>query len=283
MKKLLTIIICAIFLVSCTNKSDGVAKKNNVDEATMSNMNAENSLGEVKETLKKYLKEEDVDQFVSLVDDYNKTIENTSLQGDFKPTINPEYDFEKIDKLWTSKKGEFIGTNCRINTFVLLKNSIGSKKIPYDNKDLAFDMSALDNSKILNDAEKENFYSIFSKIKTEKTKDYRVHGKKMEEHLSNFNFNFNKDISMVSVVIHDDLDYDSLFIGHVGVLAKEDDHYLWIEKISFQEPYQATKFATKEDCFKYLYDKYKDYKSETTSNPFIMENDKLIELDEYKN
>ena len=88
---------------------------------------------------------------------------------------------------------------------------------------------------------------------------------------------------MVSVVIHDDLDYDSLFIGHVGVLAKEDDHYLWIEKISFQEPYQATKFTTKEDCFKYLYDKYKDYKSETTSHPFIMENDKLVELDEYKN
>lgn len=284
MKKILILFTCLIFLVSCGNKNDRAAENNaNPKEPTMSNMSSKESLGEVTETLKKYLKEEDVDQFASLVEDYNETIENTSLNGEFKPEINPEYDFEKIDKLWTSKKGEFIGTNCRINTFVLLKNSIGSKNIPYDNEDLAFDMSALDNSKILNDSEKENFYSIFSKIKTEKTKDYKVHGKKMEEHLSNFNLNFNDNISMVSVVIHDDLDYDSLFIGHVGVLAKENDHYLWIEKISFQEPYQAIKFATKEDCFKYLYDKYKDYKSETTSHPFIMENDKLVELDEYKN
>lgn len=284
MKKLLTILICGVFFVSCGKSGDSFLEDNkNFNETTMSNMSSEESLGEVTETLKKYLKEEDVKEFASLVKDYNETIENTSLYGDFQPVINPEYDFEKIDSLWTSKKGEFIGTNCRINTFVLLKNSIGSKNIPYDNEDLAFDKSALDNSEILKDAEKENFYSLFSKIKTEKTKDYKVHGKKMEEHLSNFNLNFNKDISMVSVVIHDDLNYDSLFIGHVGVLAKEDDHYLWIEKLSFQEPYQAIKFATKEDCFKYLYDKYKDYKSESTSNPFIMENYKLIDLDEYKN
>lgn len=284
MKKLLTILICGVFFVSCGKSGDSFLEDNkNFNETTMSNMSSEESLGEVTEALKKYLKEEDVKEFASLVEDYNETIENTSLYGDFQPVINTEYDFEKIDQLWTSKKGEFIGTNCRINTFVLLKNSIGTNNIQYDNEDLAFDKSALDNSKILNESEKENFYSLFSKIKTEKTKDYRVHGKKMEEHLSNFNLNFKKDISMVSVVIHDDLDYDSLFIGHVGVLAKEDDHYLWIEKLSFQEPYQAIKFDTKEDCFKYLYDKYKDYKSETTSNPFIMENDKLIELEEYKN
>lgn len=283
MKKLITILICAIFLVSCGNKTDVGAENKGLTEPTMSNMSSEESLGEVTETLKKYLKEEDVKEFASLVKDYNETIENTSIYGDFQPVINPEYDFEKIDSLWTSKKGEFIGTNCRINTFVLLKNSIGSKNIPYDNEDLAFDKSALDHSEILNESEKENFYSLFSKIKTEKTKDYKVHGEKMTEHLSNFNLKVNDNISMVSVVINDDLDYDSLFIGHVGLLAKEDDHYLWIEKLSFQEPYQAIKFATKEDCFKYLYDKYKDYKSETTSNPFIMENDKLIELEEYKN
>lgn len=284
MKKLLTILICGVFFVSCGKSGDSFLEDNkNFNETTMSNMSSEESLGEVTETLKKYLKEEDVKEFASLVKDYNETIENTSLYGDFQPVINPEYDFEKIDSLWTSKKGEFIGINCRINTFVLLKNSIGSKNIPYDNEDLAFDKSALDNSEILNESEKENFYSIFSKIKTEKTKDYRVHGEKMAEHLSNFNLKVNDNISMVSVVINDDLDYDSLFIGHVGVLAKEDDHYLWIEKLSFQEPYQAIKFATKEDCFKYLYNKYKDYKSETTSNPFIMENDKLIELEEYKN
>lgn len=98
----------------------------------------------------------------------------------------------------------------------------------------------------------------------------------MSEFLSNFNFP--KNAEMISVVIHDNLDGDFLFIGHVGILLPIDDGYLFLEKISFEEPYQAIKFLDKKSCFKYLKNKFKDYTDPEVCPPFIMENDKYVEI-----
>ena len=94
----------------------------------------------------------------------------------------------------------------------------------------------------------------------------------MSDFLSNFNFP--KNAKMISVVIHDNLDGDYLFIGHVGVLLPHEDGYLFLEKISFEEAYQAIKFSKKEDAYKYLKNKYKDYVDPEVAPPFIM--DKFI-------
>lgn len=81
---------------------------------------------------------------------------------------------------------------------------------------------------------------------------------------------------MISVVLHDNLDGDYLFIGHVGVLTKVKDKYLFVEKLSFESPFQAIKFNSKEECYHYLSTTYKDYQDETTAVPFIMENDRWV-------
>ena len=81
---------------------------------------------------------------------------------------------------------------------------------------------------------------------------------------------------MLSVVVHDDLDGQSLFIGHVGILVPSEDGYLFVEKLTFEEPYQAIRFATKEDCYKYLDTKYENYTGEGLAKPFIMDNDSGI-------
>ena len=80
-------------------------------------------------------------------------------------------------------------------------------------------------------------------------------------------------------VVHDDLDGQSLFIGHVGILVPSEDGYLFVEKLTFEEPYQAIKFASKKDCYKYLTTKYKDYTGPGLSKPFIMDNDKWVDMD----
>lgn len=64
----------------------------------------------------------------------------------------------------------------------------------------------------------------------------------------------------------------------MGVLVETDDGYLFVEKISFDEPYQAFKFNTKEEAYNYLYEKFEDFHDETTAKPFIMENDVFIEI-----
>ncbi|MDU8069681.1 MAG: DUF4300 family protein, partial [Streptococcus salivarius] len=51
------------------------------------------------------------------------------------------------------------------------------------------------------------------------------------------------------------------------------------EKLTFEEPYQAIKFASKKDCYKYLTTKYKDYTGPGLAKPFIMDNDKWVDMD----
>jgi hypothetical protein len=80
---------------------------------------------------------------------------------------------------------------------------------------------------------------------------------------------------MVAVVLHDNLDGDYLFIGHVGVLIEDRGEYIFIEKLSFEEPYQVLKFSREEDCYRYLYAKYADYADNGAANPFIMVNGEL--------
>ena len=279
MKKYSKIILSSIFLglalvlVACSGtKKDQKAKQN---ESTYSNLNNKKSVEEVKSLLSAHLDKDSVGNFVNLVNDYNGLVGSTGLRGEFTKFTKTEYDVEKINPLWQAKKGDFIGTNCRINTYTLLKNSIEIPQIKKDDELLFIDNDSIDKGKLFDAKDKEDFNILFSRVKTEATQDVKVHAKKMEEYFKQFKFN--EKARMLSVIVHDNLDGDSLFVGHVGVLVPDKDGYLFIEKLTFEEPYQAIKFATKEDVYKYLQTKYKDYTGEGLAKPFIMDNDKWVE------
>ena len=88
----------------------------------------------------------------------------------------------------------------------------------------------------------------------------------------------NKDkASLISVFFHFGED-NYLFIGHAGVLiSAEDGKLLFIEKLSFQEPYQVIKFGNRVELNDYLMNKYDVSWDQPTAKPFIMENDQLLE------
>ena len=245
-------------------------------KASYTNMNSQPSAEEVRKALAAYLDKDSVDAFVNLVNDYNETVGSAGLTGDFSTFTKTDYDVEKISNLWTPQKGDFVGTNCRINSYCLLKNSIEIPKLEKDDSLLFVDNDAIDKGKIFGAEDKDAFDILFSRVKTEATTDVKVHAAKMEKFLSQFKFNENA--RMLSVVVHDDLDGQSLFIGHVGILVPSEDGYLFVEKLTFEEPYQAIKFATKEDCYKYLSTKYENYTGEGLAKPFIMDNDKWVQL-----
>ena len=279
MKKYSKIILSSIFLglalvlVACSGtKKDQKAKQN---ESTYSNLNNKKSVEEVKSLLSAHLDKDSVGNFVNLVNDYNGLVGSTGLRGEFTKFTKTEYAVEKINPLWQAKKGDFIGTNCRINTYTLLKNGIDIPQIEKDDELLFIDNDSIDKGKLFDAKDKEDFNILFSRVKTEATQDVKVHAKKMEEYFKQFKFN--EKARMLSVIVHDNLDGDSLFVGHVGVLVPDKDGYLFIEKLTFEEPYQAIKFATKEDVYKYLQTKYKDYTGEGLAKPFIMDNDKWVE------
>ena len=289
-KRLATIGLCStllLTLVACSQTqktSDSTAEtsvtqsqSNQVSwKATYSNLNNQPSAEEVRKALAAHLDKDSVDAFFNLVNDYNSTVGSVGLTGDFSTFTKTDYDVEKITNLWTTKKGDFVGTNCRINSYCLLKNSIEIPKLEKDDSLLFVDNDAIDKGKVFGTEDKDAFDILFSRVKTEATTDVKIHASKMEQFLSQFKFNENA--RMLSVVVHDDLDGQSLFIGHVGILVPSEDGYLFVEKLTFEEPYQAIKFATKEDCYKYLDTKYENYTGEGLAKPFIMDNDKWVQF-----
>lgn len=263
-----------------TESSEGEqAEEKEVLKLKLSNMADEASLAEVRQALLAELKEENVEAFLHLVKDYNDAVENKNLVGGFTVCTQPEYDVEMLDALWKTKKGDFLGTNCRLNSYTLLRGDIEINKKESDDRLLFLDNNSISVGEVLDGEDAELFRILFSRVKTEATKDIRVHAEKMKAHYKDMKFP--EGSSMVSLVIHDNLEGDYLFVGHVGVMVKNGDGYLFVEKLSFDEPYQAIKFETKEDCYKYLYLKYKHYRDETTAGPFIMDNADFVELKEY--
>ena len=289
-KRLATIGLCStllLTLVACSQTqktSDSTAETSVIQsqsnqvswKATYSNLNNQPSAEEVRKALAEHLDKDSVDAFFNLVNDYNNTVGSVGLTGDFSTFTKTDYDVEKISNLWAPQKGDFVGTNCRINSYCLLKNSIEIPKLEKDDSLLFVDNDAIDKGKVFGAEDKDAFDILFSRVKTEATTDVKVHADKMEQFLSQFKFNENA--RMLSVVVHDDLDGQSLFIGHVGILVPSEDGYLFVEKLTFEEPYQAIKFATKEDCYQYLDTKYENYTGEGLANPFIMDNDKWVQL-----
>ena len=289
-KKIAAVSLCStllLTLVACsqTQKTSDSTAETSVTQsqskqvswkATYSNLNNQPSAEEVRKALAAHLDKDSVDAFFNLVNDYNETVGSVGLTGDFSTFTKTDYDVEKISNLWTPKKGDFVGTNCRINSYCLLKNSIEIPKLEKDDPLLFLDNDAIDKGKVFGAEDKDAFDILFSRVKTEATTDVKVHAAKMGKFLSQFKFNENA--RMLSVVVHDDLDGQSLFIGHVGILVPSKDGYLFVEKLTFEEPYQAIKFATKEDCYKYLDTKYENYTGEGLAKPFIMDNDKWVQF-----
>ena len=289
-KRLATLGLCStllLILVACsqTQKTSDESTETSVTQtqsnqvswkATYSNLNSKPSEEEVRKALAAHLDKDSVDAFFNLVNDYNATVGSVGLTGDFSTFTKTDYDVEKISNLWTPKKGDFVGTNCRINSYCLLKNSIEIPNLEKDDSLLFLDNDAIDKGKVFAAEDKDAFDILFSRVKTEATTDVKVHATKMEQFLSQFKFNENA--RMLSVVVHDDLDGQSLFIGHVGILVPSEDGYLFVEKLTFEEPYQAIKFSTKEDCYKYLDTKYENYTGEGLAKPFIMDNDKWVQF-----
>lgn len=247
------------------------------EQPSYSNLNSKASLNEVRSILSKHLDKGSVDNFMNLVSDYNDTVGSVGLSGDFAPFSKTDYDVEKISSLWTAKHGDFIGTNCRINTYTLLKGKIKIPQVKSDSELLFQDKDAIDKGKLFDAKEQADFEILFSRVKTEATQDVKVHAKHMEDYYKQFTFD--DKARMLSVVVHDNLDGNSLFVGHVGVLVPTTNGYLFVEKLTFEEPYQAIKFASKKDCYKYLTTKYKDYTGPGLAKPFIMDNGKWVDMD----
>nr|WP_300002536.1 DUF4300 family protein [Tissierella sp.] len=278
------ILVFMIILTGCTNQSvsDSQEYKKSL---TYSNLVDIASQDEVRKAMESAgISTQNIDTFFEDVNSFNSTVEEKSLVKNEFVTIDslePEYDLISMMDMWDAKNPLFIGYNCRITTYDLMKDSISIGKIDTKNSDwLVFDENAIENNpkELFNQADHEKFQTLFSSIPAEDTTDISIHLKNVQEDWKNKQIEFtNKEkSSIISVFFHDDLGY--LFIGHMGVLIPtEDGKFLFIEKLSFHVPYQAIKFDNRIELNDYLMNKYDISWNQPTAKPFIMENDQLLE------
>lgn len=290
--KILLALLVAALLVSCSPKTNDANNVTDgpVDSYTQSpsdkdddtimytNLAKDKTKDELKKTLSdKGLNDEDISAFIKNLDEYNESADANELASDFTKYNDEVAYYNSMDK-FAEMNPDFLGVNCRITTFSLIKNSLDiAKEIEDKSSVLDFDKKAINDKNLLNEDELKKFITYYApiNINDEKAKYEDLIMKEFNERGIKFK---NDDVKVVSVYLNsnDEIDGNILFIGHTGLMYEDQGKVYFLEKLSFQEPYQLLKFNTKKDLYDYLMKKYNQDMGENTHEAIITENDKVF-------
>lgn len=289
--KILLTLTMALLFVSCApktndhgNEASQVDKQNETpsdkddDTIMYTNLSSDETKDELKNALlDKGLNEGDVDSFMSNLNTYNESADTSELASSFTKYSDDVAYNNSMDK-FTEKNPDFLGINCRITTFSLMKNSMDvNKELEDKSSVLDFDKKAISDKSLLSEDEMKKFITYYAPInvKDEKANYEDLITKEFSERGIKFN---NDKVKVVSVYLNskDEIDGNILFIGHTGLMYENQGKYYFLEKLSFQEPYQLLKFNSKKEIYDYLMKKYNQDMGEGTHEAIITENDKIF-------
>lgn len=227
--------------------------------------------------------------FFCRVDHFNDSVKQEWLTDGFEEAglLYTKYDPYTMQDEWTVKNGTFPGYNCRITAMSLFGDflsvsadsqiHVGEDVLFVDKETLKTDPDALGGSSLA------DFCALYSSMKTEHTTEIKRHVQAVQEEWASRGviFRENERIRLITVFFHDKPTEEEslLFVGHVGVhLTAEDGTLYFVEKVAFQEPYRMLRFADRTALSDYLMGKYDTSWGQDTASPFIMENDKLMDV-----
>ena len=286
MKRLILVLTLLLLLVLTSACGNNETVEDNYNHLH-TNIVSDESRTEVKECLKKAgVSDERIDVFFSHVTQFNDAVDTSVLASDFEEAdMRTEfYDPYALQDMWMEKMPDFNGYNCRITAFSLFGEFIEiSGNEPPRDADLFMDEESLeaDPSALIGDNAYDNFRSLFSVVPTENTKDINIHAEKIKDDFENrgISFKSNDKIKLVTLWQHNQWseEENELFVGHTGILIRSDRKKLvFIEKLAFQEPYQATIFNSENELYDYLMNKYNVSWDQPTAEPFVMINNDLL-------
>lgn len=294
MKNILKILLTmsmVLILVSCSPKTNdanqetapndkqSVEPSDKDDDTIMyTNLSSDETKDELKKALiDKGLNEGDVDSFMTKLDAYNENADANELASGFNKYSDDVAYNNSMDK-FTEKNPDFLGINCRITTFSLMKNSMDvNKELEDKSSVLDFDKKAISDKSLLSEDEMKKFITYYAPInvKDEKANYEDLITKEFSERGIKFN---NDKVKVVSIYLNskDEIDGNILFIGHTGLMYENQGKFYFLEKLSFQEPYQLLRFNSKKEIYDYLMKKYNQDMGEGTHEAIITENDKIF-------
>lgn len=196
------------------------------------------------------------------------------------------YDPYAMQDAWTAKHPGFPGYNCRLTAYTLAGSIItvtetSSPKAPlHDDLFLDHEAVSADKAAVPSARDRVRFDCVWTAVLTTRTQDVATQLATLQKawRTRGVSFTSGKSLSLVSVVQYTELEKPELFIGHTGVLVeRRDGTLLLVEKLAFQEPYQATVFSNRRQVNDYVMRKYDADPTSTDAPTMVLENDRLIE------
>ena len=218
-----------------------------------------------------------VDVFQEWAADFAASAGNSAnLEDAWSDPEKMSVDIGKCMDGW-EQNHDYSDSNCRMTAFLLLDGLLRAEttESSYNGSYLMFDTEAIDNVERY-EIIKEN-KDMFTTLYGEKSVTDEKHPETtFSNNWQHYGFQIDSDrISLLSIVIYDP-DSDVVFVGHTGILIKYSDYYLFVEKIAFEQPYQATKAHDMEELLNILSLRPEYFGEEGEIGPFVYCNGEYI-------
>ncbi|MDD6632917.1 MAG: DUF4300 family protein [Lachnobacterium sp.] len=201
---------------------------------------------------------------------------NANLEDAWSDPEKMRADIGKCMDGW-EQNHDYSDSNCRMTAFLLLDGLLHAEttESSYNGSYLMFDTEAIDNVERYEIIKENN--DMFTTLYGEKSVTDENHPEiTFSNNWQHYGFQIDSDrISLLSIVIYDP-DSDVVFVGHTGILIKYSDYYLFVEKIAFEQPYQATKAHDMEELLNILSLRPEYFGEEGEIGPFVYCNGEYI-------
>lgn len=211
-----------------------------------------------------------VDTFREWTTDFADTAgKNAGLEDSWSEPGKMKADIGKCMDGW-EQNHDYSDADCRMTAFLLLDGVLRAESTEdsYEGTYLMFDTEAIDNVDRY-ESIKEN-KNMFTTLYGEKSVTDGGHPENtFSDSWKHYGFQVDSDrLSLLSIVIYDPYS-DVVFVGHTGVLIKYSDYYLFIEKIAFEQPYQATRVHNMDELLDIMSLRPEYFGEEGEAGPFV--------------
>ena len=218
-----------------------------------------------------------VDTFQEWVADFADSAgKNAQLQDAWSDPKELKADVGSCMDGW-EQNHDYSDADCRMTAFLLLDGILRAESTEenYEGTYLMFDTEAIDNVDRYSILKEKR--DMFTTLYGEKSVTDDKHPEAaFSDSWKQYGFTVDSDrISLLSIVIHDPYS-DVVFVGHTGILIKYSDSYLFVEKIAFEQPYQATKVHNMDELLSILSLRPEYFGEEGEAGPFVYNNGEYV-------
>lgn len=228
-----------------------------------------------------------VNRYMNYIKKYNKVYKKgIPVKKGYQSTSRqlPSYDIKKLAAIWRkATKMKYDDINCRVAAFTLLNKQISTtnRKVinKFDGNELEFDKDLIRDNPAVSFTKKEalKFHNLYTSFQVPEKSTPRQLEKLVQKEWRKRNIKFSKGkkASLITIFTYD-WRVGNYCVDHAGVLLKVNRGYVFLEKYGPLYPFQASKFASKQDLYKYLVKRLDTGNGELSGRDVVMENDKPL-------